>query len=222
MATTSSHLVSDKVNLVELKDWLRREFISFFEDCSGKKCIIWDNQLTQPSGLIADYKVLKERGVEKMMDLRQMNPLKYKDIENISHVFFVVKPNMELMTLIADTIHSLEQEGRSENKEYHILFVPRRTHLCEKKLKELGVYGSFRNNLKEFFLDLIPLEYDTLSMENAEIFRDCFLYNDHTYLYHISKSIMTLQTLYGIIPNIYGKGKFSKVLINTFFFLIYL
>jgi hypothetical protein len=61
MATASSHLSSDKVNLLELKDWLRREFLSFFEDCSGKKCIIWDNQLTQPLGLIADYKVLKVR-----------------------------------------------------------------------------------------------------------------------------------------------------------------
>ena len=81
MAATLSHLSSDRVNLLELKEWLRREFLSFFEDCSGKKvnknklmfalykilfnfnlnnqCIIWDNQLTQPLGLIADYKVLK-------------------------------------------------------------------------------------------------------------------------------------------------------------------
>ena len=34
---TSSHLASDRVNLLELKEWLRREFLSFFEDCSGKK-----------------------------------------------------------------------------------------------------------------------------------------------------------------------------------------
>ena len=42
--------------------------------------------------------------------------------------------------------------------------------MCEKKLKELGVYGSFKDNLKEYFLDLIPLDRDLLSMENAEIF----------------------------------------------------
>lgn len=56
---TSSHLSSDRVNLLELKEWLRREFLSFFEDTSGKKCIIWDNQLIMPLDLIADYKVLK-------------------------------------------------------------------------------------------------------------------------------------------------------------------
>lgn len=41
--------------------------------------------------------------------------------------------------------------------------------------------------------------------------QDLFLYNDSTPLFHIAKSIMTLQTLYGIIPNIYGKGKYAKM-----------
>lgn len=45
------------------------------------------------------------------------------------------------------------------------------THLCEKKLKELGVYGSFKNNLKEIFLDLIPLDHDLLSMENSQLYK---------------------------------------------------
>ena len=107
MSSTASHLTSDKVNLLELREWLRREFLSFFEDCSGKKSIIWDNQLTQPLGLIADYKVLKERGVEKMMDLRQIKPLRNKDVQDITHIFFIVKPKLELMSLIADNILSL-------------------------------------------------------------------------------------------------------------------
>ena len=49
--------------------------------------------------------------------------------------------------------------------------MPRKSHLCEKKLKELGVFGSFKDNLKEFFLDLIPLDYDLMSMENPELLR---------------------------------------------------
>ena len=36
-ANAASHLASDRVNLLELKDWLRREFLSFFEDANGKK-----------------------------------------------------------------------------------------------------------------------------------------------------------------------------------------
>ena len=60
---------------------------------------------------------------------------------------------------------------KNEHKEFHVIFVPRKSHLCEKKLKELGVYGSFKDNLKEFFLDLIPLDYDLMSMENPELIR---------------------------------------------------
>jgi hypothetical protein len=60
---------------------------------------------------------------------------------------------------------------KNEHKEFHIIFVPRKSHLCEKKLKELGVFGSFKDNLKEFFLDLIPLDYDLMSMENPELIR---------------------------------------------------
>ena len=34
-----SYLSNGKVNLLELKEWLRREFLTFFESesCSGKK-----------------------------------------------------------------------------------------------------------------------------------------------------------------------------------------
>jgi hypothetical protein len=105
----------------------------------------------------------------------------------------------------------------SGSKEFHIIFVSRKSLLCEKKLKELGVFGSFKDNIKEYFLDLIPLDCDLLSMENPEIFGDSFLYNDCTYLFHIAKSIMTFQALYGIIPNVYGKGKCAKIVADQMF-----
>ena len=41
------------------------------------------------------------------MDLRQINALKNKDVQDISHIFFVVKPKLELMSIIAENIHSL-------------------------------------------------------------------------------------------------------------------
>jgi hypothetical protein len=42
-----------------------------------------------------------------MMDLRQIKPLKNRDLQEITHVFFIVKPKLELMNLIATNIHSL-------------------------------------------------------------------------------------------------------------------
>lgn len=35
--------------------------------------------------------------------------------------------------------------------------------------------------------------------------------NDQTSLYHTAKGLMTLQALYGTIPQIYGKGECARV-----------
>ena len=42
-------------------------------------------------------------------------------------------------------------------------------------------------------------------------FQECFLETEYTSLFHAAKALMTLQALYGVIPNIYGKGQCAKV-----------
>lgn len=76
-----------------------------------------------------------------------------------------------MLNLINLILIKSENELKNEIKEFHVLFVPRKTHLCENMLQELGVYGSFKNNLKEIFLDLIPLDHDLLSMENSQLYK---------------------------------------------------
>lgn len=56
------------------------------------------------------------------------------------------------------------------SRDFHILFVPRRSMLCEQRLKEQGVLGSFIN-IDEYILDLIPCDSDLLSMEYESAFR---------------------------------------------------
>jgi len=110
------------------------------------------------------------------------------------------------MDIIADNV--LSEEGReSKKKEFTILFVPRKTMLCERKLTERGV--SFVN-VDEYPLELIPLDSDVLSLEMESSFKECYLENDFTSLFYIANSVMTLQTLYGTIPKIYAKGTMSK------------
>lgn len=50
------------------------------------------------------------------------------------------------------------------------------------------------------------------------VLQECYLENDQTSLYHTAKGLMTLQALYGTIPQIYGKGDCARVsvLLNHF------
>ena len=53
--------------------------------------------------------------------------------------------------------------------------------------------------------------------EHCVVPQECYLENDWTSMFHTAKSLMTLQALYGIIPNIYGKGQCAKVSGKTYF-----
>ncbi|KAA0716273.1 Vacuolar protein sorting-associated protein 33A [Triplophysa tibetana] len=220
----ASHLSYSRVNLNILREAARKDLREFLDKCSGSKAIVWDEYLTGPFGLIAQYSLLKEHEVEKMFTLKGGH-IPSAAVKNI--VFFV-RPRLELMDIIAENIarfnyiHShlcnLYIQNKCEDKlqpprDFHILFVPRRSLLCEQRLKEKGVLNSF-TNIDEYILDLIPYDSDLLSMESENSFRECYLENDQTSLYHTAKGLMTLQALYGTIPQIFGKGECARHVAN--------
>ncbi|CAJ0963054.1 unnamed protein product [Ranitomeya imitator] len=204
----ASHLSCGRVNLNVLREAMRIELREFLDKCAGSKAIVWDEYLTGPFGLIAQYSLLKDHDVEKMFTLKS-GPLPSSDVKNI---IFFVRPRLELMDIIAENIRR-EDKGRSNQRDFHILFVPRRSLLCEQRLKDLGVLGSFYLR-EEYRLNLIPFDGDLLSMESENAFKECYLENDQTTLYHAAKGLTTLQALYGTIPQICGKGECARHVAN--------
>lgn len=201
------HLSYGRVNLNVLREAVRRELREFLDKCAGSKAIVWDEYLTGPFGLIAQYSLLKEHEVEKMFTLKGSR-LPAADVKNI---IFLVRPRLELMDMIAENV--LSEDRRGPTRDFHILFVPRRSLLCEQRLKDLGVLGSFIYR-EEYSLDLIPFDGDLLSMESESAFKECYLEGDQTSLYHAAKGLMTLQALYGTIPQIFGKGECARQVAN--------
>ena len=126
------------------------------------------------------------------------------------------------MKMIANQI----QDHRNSNKQidYFVEFVPRRTMICEKVLEEEGVYDSI--TIGEYPLDLIPFDDDLLSLELDNSYKDCFLEGDRSSLYYVARSLMKLQSNFGLIPKLSAKGTCSKVNIfiffSIFFFLFFL
>ncbi|XP_053224346.1 vacuolar protein sorting-associated protein 33A isoform X4 [Podarcis raffonei] len=204
----AAHLNSGRVNLMALREAGRKELREFLDKCAGSKAIVWDEYLTGPFGLIAQYSLLKEHEVEKMFTLKP-GRLPPADVKNI---IFFVRPRLELMDIIAENVLS-EDRVRCPQRDFHILFVPHRSLLCEQRLKDQGVLGSFIHR-EEYSLDLIPFDGDLLSMESESAFKECYLENDQTSLYHAAKGLMTLQALYGTIPQIFGKGECARHVAN--------
>ncbi|XP_046840595.1 vacuolar protein sorting-associated protein 33A-like [Xenia sp. Carnegie-2017] len=203
----AAHLSRGRINVGLIREAARRELLNCLDKCPGSKALVWDNQLTGPFGLIAEYSLLKEHEVDAMFQL-QAGQLP-KTVQHCKHIFFITRAKVSHMEMIADNVFA--EENRTSKKEYTILFVPRKTLLCEKRLQGLGV--SFIT-LDEYPLNLVPFDNDLLSLEMDGAFKECYLENDTSVLYHVTNSLMTIQALYGIIPKIYGKGELAKRIVE--------
>lgn len=166
---------------------------------------MWDDSLTLPVSLIAKPSLLKDLNVVKMF------PIKAGELPNveIKNFIFITRPDLQLMNAIASNVHSDEKINRVYRKNFYLYFLPSKSLLCENQLKSKGVYGSFQV-VGEFKCQLFPLDSDVLSMEYDNAYKQLYIEGDQTCLHHSAKVLCLLQKMYGRIPKIIGKGKFSE------------
>ncbi|XP_078052309.1 vacuolar protein sorting-associated protein 33A [Augochlora pura] len=197
---SSVHLSTGRLNVSIIQELARKELFCLLAEYAGTKAIIWDQSLEGPIGLIANCNLLEKRNVVKMYPLQGGLLSIPPDITN---VIFITRPQLDLMNLIADTIYC--EKKLKPRKSFHVIFVPRTSHLCERKLFIRGVFGCF-NSIQQFECDLFPLDSDLLSMELSGSFKDFHLANDPTCLYQVAQAIRGLERIYGKIPKITGRG----------------
>lgn len=167
--------------------------------------LLWDETLIGPISLIATPSNLKKTNVTKMF------PIKAGDLPNIDvrNFIFITRPTLQLMDSIADNIHREERKNRVYQKNFYLYFLPKKSLLCERQLKNKGVYGSFKE-IGEFKCDIFPFDNDLISMEYIDAFKELYIEGDYRCLHQAAQALCTIQKLYGRIPKIMGKGKFSQ------------
>ncbi|XP_064608476.1 vacuolar protein sorting-associated protein 33B-like [Liolophura sinensis] len=157
----------------------------------------------RPLDRVAGASLLKEHGVEKIFKLDPSQ----RALSGCEQRLYLVRPQMTTMKYIAN--HVLCEREKHERRSYKILFVPKKMHVCEMILETEGVLGYV--SLDCFPLDLIPLDVDLLSMELPEFLRTFYMDGDQGSLHSVAQSLVNLQSLYGVIPNVYAIGKGSRM-----------
>ncbi|ESN95294.1 hypothetical protein HELRODRAFT_86965 [Helobdella robusta] len=199
----------DKINCMLFREVYRKELKDWLNTINQTKTIVWDETLISTFDLIANFSFLKENGVDQMIFLNSDIKASVKS----ENVIFIVQPKLHVMDKIAYIVKKHENMLTSLKKNFHVLFIPRKSLLCEKRLKDLDVVNSL-TSIDELAFDIYPLETDLLSMEWNTCFRECYLDSNHTCLFHVAKSIMLIQSLFGIIPNVVGKGDLADSVIE--------
>ena len=186
--------------MLQLRTAYRQELSNLLILAPARTALVIERSLQGPLGLIADPEYLKALGIDTMYYLTadDMPPS-----SAISHLLYLVHPTVASVRMLARQI--LSHRASHASYTYSILFTPRTTRVAEKELEVQGVKGDIQS-IQSFAYDLIPLEWDVLSMEDPNSFKETLLDGDPSSLYYVARSLMRLQAMFGLIRTIKGKG----------------
>jgi|TARA_B100000795_G_scaffold264247_2_gene244493 hypothetical protein len=68
--------------------------------------------------------------------------------------------------------------------------------------------------MREYHLGLLPFDNDVLSMELGETLRQSDINGDQSSLFYVARSVIDLQSMFGMCPRLYAKGTMSRSVIE--------
>ncbi|KAI3908165.1 hypothetical protein MKW98_029466 [Papaver atlanticum] len=169
------------LNLTSLREQSKKDLLTILRNILGDKCLFIDQKLK----------------------LRHLSPEPIQT--ECTKVVYLIRSQLNLVKLISSQIKNDISIGTQ--REYSVYFVPQRTVACEKIFEEEKVHHLL--TIGEYPLYMIPLDEDMLSFELDLAYRDYLVDGDTSALWHIAKSIRKLEYSFGVIPNVWAKGKAS-------------
>ncbi|KAL8837035.1 MAG: hypothetical protein Q9176_005904 [Flavoplaca citrina] len=182
-----------------IKDKARKDLLDLLEGVRGKKNLVIEQSLAGPIGLFAKFSTLQDYGVDKVFFLENDN----LDTSQKNIVFLASGEKANNCVAIAAQIKRLQQASSIEH-EVSVIWVPRRTLVCNKILEEAGVLGDI--SVEALPLHFLPLDQDVLTLAYDDPFADLYLRKDPTSIFLAAQALMPIQHRYGLFPRIIGKG----------------
>ena len=191
-----SRLISSPINVLALREDARAEFEALLDGLpgGGGVCLVLDPRLIVPLRLVLTEgaKYLREHRVEQTLELS--TPALATACET---VLYVTRPSLACAALVAAQAKAFDRRGVRKN--LHVAFVPRRAFACEQLLRDEGVFSDLQ--VHEFGLDVFPLDDDVLTMGLDGCFRDCAVGGDPSALFSVTRALLKLQSVYGLVPH---------------------
>jgi len=178
------------------------DILSCARSSSGNIGLVFDRTLSGPLGLVLEMSALHEQGVAKIYHLGMTSSPR----SGHASLVWVVRPNVDTTQILASCIAQCDP-----GIKHTVCYVPRRSLLCDQILNDDRVVRDAISRITEFPLYLIPFDDDLLSMEAIADMRTTRVEGDPAELFNAARALK-LQTAYGTIPHIFGKGQYAKQL----------
>ena len=190
-----------------------------------EKCLIIEESLISKFGYFIKPDFLENICLTKKIFLLENNPPK----EDMPILLYIIPPKKECLVMIENhikddfvKISALEAKKKGKKKEekieinkkeFHIIFIPKVTTECNQFMKEC-VHNYNFNHIYNLNMDIFPLDYDLLSLENESAFYDLFISQNLNILSVLVRAIIKYENIYGKIKYRYYLGDLGKKLYN--------
>ena len=154
----------------------------------------------------SDMKSLTDRGIRK--DIVFLRSQKINTETPI--IIYLVPAKGQFFEMIESQIKSTINSVGSEEKEHHVIIIPKINNECRNFLSKSEYRAYFLiHNLN---IDIYPLDYDLMSLEDNNSVKDLYVNNNQNILSVLSRAIIKFETVFGEINYKYIKGDNAKVL----------
>ena len=200
----------EPIDLNIFKEHTKRTLLSIIDSLpDSEKTLILDKKCISRLNYLIDSQSLKDRGIQSNFLYLREEPYK---IETKILLYIISDSEESLIKINNQISDNITTSGVLEEKEYHIIIIPKLNNDCQKYLN--------RNQNKSFFkihcfnLDIFTLDYDLISLEKPFIYRDLYIDKDLNILSTMCRAILKYEAIFGKIKYKYYKGNNSKKLLE--------
>ena len=183
----------------------------YFDKKPGAKALYLDNSILKMLTFVIGPMSQEQSSIKEKRILSGNIPM--PPSKPVQSVIFILRPEPEAVSQVLYQWNQMN--GPTTDREFYVLFVPRRTIECDEMLIESGMFSEVnKSNIAEINMDLVPLDEDLLSLEEPNNFKHHLLEDDDTYKVYAQYSIHRLESIYGKIPHKFGIGPSASKLIK--------
>ena len=214
----------DPIELSIFKEHIKNNFLNIIDSLPKlEKFLILDKSCEKKLNFIISFKELIAKKYIKNTTILTDGTLSVDS----PIIIYVIPPKKECVQIINKHIernHQNQSPGNeniietednkdnkgSQNKEYHVIFFPRIINECQTYINE-SIYRALFN-IHNLNMDIYPLDYELMSLEDENSFHQLFVTNNYNSLFLLNRAIIKYETVFGKIKYKYYKGNLSKQL----------
>lgn len=157
----------------------------------------------------SNIEVLQKKKIKKDLIILKPSPFIFRT----PIALFLIPPSQESLQEVEEQIRGNSPKPNTndtnmEEKDFHIIIVSGINNECRDFIEKSGFKEKF--HIHNLPIDIYPLDYDIISLEDNNILRKLYVDGDLTALSAFSKAIIKLESIFGKIHQKFYKGDFSS------------